>query len=260
MQLWRGQAYDNSTQCRSFHVRSFGTQSCAIEWDEWLVVSALVTPAHTVLEVGARYGTTSCMIAKATNNSGRVIAVEPDATAHHFLNVNRHNHCCNFAIAKGVVSRQPLVLHRASRGYNTRTELGTNGESLPSFGIAALEAAVGSRINALLLDCEGCIDHVLGPLNGRNSLLVQLELLIIEEDEAATVNYTAWHHHLRQQGLTLVWHARDSVPDAQHACARDTKLCIHHSAWRRGANPDGRLCDMVGQKLLLPQAALQCIL
>ena len=33
---------------------------CGLEHDEWAMVSALVRPHDTVLELGARYGTTSC--------------------------------------------------------------------------------------------------------------------------------------------------------------------------------------------------------
>ena len=57
-----------------------GRIRCGIEWDEWVLVEALVSPSHTVLELGARFGTTSCALARATGNSGRVVAVEPDAS------------------------------------------------------------------------------------------------------------------------------------------------------------------------------------
>jgi hypothetical protein len=47
-----------------------GASLCFIEHDEWMVVDAAVRPEHTVLEFGARYGTTSCRLARATNSSG----------------------------------------------------------------------------------------------------------------------------------------------------------------------------------------------
>ena len=73
-------------------------QDCSLEWDEWLMVDALVSPSHCVLEVGARFGTTSCMLSRATNNSGKVIAVEPDRDVHTHLQSNRARHCCNFHV------------------------------------------------------------------------------------------------------------------------------------------------------------------
>ena len=59
--------------CKTF----VGANPCGIEGDMWTMVHALLSPANTVLELGARYGTTSCAIAVATNNSGRVVSVEP---------------------------------------------------------------------------------------------------------------------------------------------------------------------------------------
>ena len=41
-------------------------------------VRQLVLPSDGVLEVGSRYGTTSCEVAVMQNNSGNLVAVEPD--------------------------------------------------------------------------------------------------------------------------------------------------------------------------------------
>ena len=41
-------------------------------------VRRLIQPSDSVLEVGSRYGTTTCEVAVRQNNSGRLIAVEPD--------------------------------------------------------------------------------------------------------------------------------------------------------------------------------------
>ena len=41
-------------------------------------VRRLIQPSDSVLEVGSRYGTTTCEVAVRQNNSGRLVAVEPD--------------------------------------------------------------------------------------------------------------------------------------------------------------------------------------
>ena len=41
-------------------------------------VRRLIQPSDSVLEVGSRYGTTTCEVAVRQNNSGKLIAVEPD--------------------------------------------------------------------------------------------------------------------------------------------------------------------------------------
>ena len=63
--------------CRTFK----GANPCGIESDMWTLARALVAPHHAVLELGGRYGTTSCVLAEVTNNSGKVVSVEPDPKA-----------------------------------------------------------------------------------------------------------------------------------------------------------------------------------
>ena len=41
-------------------------------------VRKLIQPTDSVLEVGSRYGTTTCEVAVRQNNSGKLISVEPD--------------------------------------------------------------------------------------------------------------------------------------------------------------------------------------
>ena len=50
-----------------------GGANCGLEWDEWMMVDGLIDSTHTVLELGGRYGTTSCRLARATGNSGRCV-------------------------------------------------------------------------------------------------------------------------------------------------------------------------------------------
>ena len=52
---------------------------CGVEWDMHLLVRKFINPSDTVMEFGGRYGTTTCAIAVQQNNSGALIAVEPDS-------------------------------------------------------------------------------------------------------------------------------------------------------------------------------------
>ena len=50
---------------------------------EFLTVEAVrrvIQPSDSVLEIGSRYGSTTCEVAVRQMNSGRVVAVEPDHT------------------------------------------------------------------------------------------------------------------------------------------------------------------------------------
>lgn len=217
------------------------------------MVSALVTPAHTVIEMGARFGTTSCMLAAMTNNSGRVISVEPEdgQVLAHLLD-NREAHCCAFHIVSGTVSTRPLTIRRAagSKSYSQQTQLagagrtagemaiGDGGSSqgettLPNLDLGTLEAATGSRINAALVDCEGCIDAVLGPGEEVSPLLAQLELLMVEEDQPSRANYSHWHAKLRRLGFRNIWCAREVPVSASDLWGGTRQV---HSGWLRGTS------------------------
>ncbi len=51
-----------------------GALQCFVEHDEWIMADAFVNPSHTIIEFGARYGTTSCRLARLTNNSATPLA------------------------------------------------------------------------------------------------------------------------------------------------------------------------------------------
>lgn len=43
-------------------------------------VRRVILPSDSVLEIGSRYGTTTCEVAVRLNNSAKLVAVEPDHT------------------------------------------------------------------------------------------------------------------------------------------------------------------------------------
>lgn len=92
--------------CRTFE----GAGWCGMEWDQWVMASALLRHDDAVVEFGARWGTTSCMLARLTHNSGKVVSVEPDRNAHRALLQNRATHRCNFHAVLGTVSERPLTI------------------------------------------------------------------------------------------------------------------------------------------------------
>jgi len=62
---------------------------CPIERDEHELVQRFITSDDNVLELGGRFGTTSCEIAVMQNNTGRLIVVEPDKSVWTSLLYNR---------------------------------------------------------------------------------------------------------------------------------------------------------------------------
>ena len=216
--------------CRTFG----GAFFCGMEWDEWMLVRALLPRDSTVLELGARYGTTSCVIAQAQNNSGRLVAVEPDPAAHSLLLGNRAANRCNFAVVRGTVGDARLALDPAHGSYARQTRLarGDGTDAVPRFAFEEVEHRLAASLrqssaafDTILIDCEGCIEHALGGEAGRR-LLRQVRLLLIEEDVPDLVDYAAWHRRLRADGFMRIWRIRDTFNTSATWSNQ-----IVHSAW-----------------------------
>ena len=226
------------------------TFNCNTEWDEWNVVRAQVLPADAVIEFGARFGTTSCVLAEATRNSGRVVAVEPDARAHSLLLTNRERNRCNFAAVLGTVSDRPLVLsHLSAHHYDQLTRVATSSDEavLPNVHYRDLERALGTNFTAALIDCEGCI----GIVNASGLLAgPSMRLVMLEEDQLGHVRYrNVWYASLRHLGYRRVW----------NAFSRTATVTDRHSAWVRGGLIAGPSCAHFRSWTSQPPNALRCL-
>ena len=241
--------------CKTFS----GAFFCGMEWDEWQLVNALVRPENTVLELGARFGTTSCVLAQKTQNSGGVVSVEPDKSVHNLLLRNRDRHNCSFHVLRGVVGDSPIALSKEFGHYATQTRLARPNERnskhvLPSITVARLEEQIGRKFDTLLIDCEGCIEQFF--VGSNRKLLNQLKLILMEEDTPHTVDYAAWHGKFRKHGFERIWKIRDTF-DNKAPWSRN----ISHSAWRRGglSGSDLPTCEQYRQKAKLTPRWLECL-
>ena len=232
-----------------------GAIVCGIEWPTWMQIDAFVRPWHTVIEFGARYGTSACRLALATNNSGHVISVEPDPSVHGFLLHNRDANQCNFHAVLGTVGDRQVAMRVPPTMINAHGETSCsyacqfaplpggaengargveNGPrvAVPNFAIDEIERRIGRRINAALIDCEGCIEYSMS-----DALLRRLELILLEEDGG--IDYRRWHAKFRAEGFARVWNARD-------------EMRIAYSVWQRaGSAPNaGALPEEAGEKNL----------
>lgn len=205
-----------------------GASECGIEWAEWIMVDALVAPTDTVLEVGARFGTTSCALARATNNSGRVVSVEPDTKVHEYLLSNRLSHNCNFHAVLGVVSSVPMAMMvNGPKSYATTTVEATHGshsQLLPSIRVDELQRRLGLQFSVVLVDCEGCIDAL---FKQNEALLAQVRLVLLEEDGGLQRReYDAWYRRFFKAGFRCIWRLKETYP-------MWWSKRIMHSAWSR---------------------------
>lgn len=237
-----------------------GATMAGIEHDEWMMVAALVGPTSVVLELGARYGTTSCYLAQATANSGAVVAVEPDPAAQDQLVANVRRNSCSVGVVRGTVgAAAPQVPSHIGRpGYASFTRPATAGErAVPNLGVFELEARLERQFDTVLLDCEGCIGAFFGEGGGGQALLAagRLRLLLMEEDgDERHARYAArWYAVLRTYGFARVWQSHDTF---NHSWSRT----LVHSAWARGPLLAGTpTCEEFAARSGLARGQLTCM-
>ena len=205
-----------------------GATRCGIEWATWMQIEAFVKPRHTVIEFGVRYGTSSCRLVMATNNTGNVVSVEPDVCGAA-LAVEPGRKPLQLPRGFGSLGRTQLAAPTARKNHGGETgcgyachfsassRAGVAASVVPHLTIAEIEERIGSQINAALIDCEGCIEDALTP-----RLLAQLELVMIEEDGRS--QYQLIDRRLLRHGFARVWYAKDDMG-------------IPYSTYVRGAAP-----------------------
>lgn len=168
------------------------------EVEEQQMAREFITPECVVLELGARYGTVSCIINKLISNPLHQVSVEPDAAVWDCLQKNRDANGCSFHILRGAISRVPL--HVTQSGYGTTTN--PRGESNTyTYTLEQVESMYQLRFNTLVADCEG----FLGRFFAENpKMLDQLNLILLEADVPEWTDYDALYTSFRAHGLTEI--------------------------------------------------------
>ena len=115
--------------------------------------------------------------AKSLKNSGKLAVIEPDRSAWDLLSRNLHVNNCKASLVMGVLSHEILLF--TSSGYATRTVVNPNvseyyrrshkkhpsaERTIVRYSFAEVEKLLGSTINTILLDREGCLPNVIGEL------------------------------------------------------------------------------------------------
>lgn len=159
------------------------------ERDEQLLVSHYIRDTDVVLELGARYGSVSCIINKILKNKKNQVSVEPDKTVWEALERTRKENKCEFLVYKGIVSSKQYELKL--NGYGSTVDI-TNTisdmKTIQSANISLqdLESTTGLKFNVLVADCEGFLETF---LDENEFLYDQLKLIIFECDRPDVCNY-----------------------------------------------------------------------
>lgn len=228
--------------CRSWT----GSPLCYIEAPEHTLVKKWIPQNAAVMEFGARFGTTTCEIAKQLNNSGKVVAVEPDRGVWGILTQNLEKHACRSHVVLGGISSTPLLMLGSGYGGRSDNTLGSKsvgGRYSPTFSFDEVEEAIGFKIDTLLIDCEGCAQFMMDQLKPK--LKKQIQLILLEADmpmskgdcKSNCMNYTVFFDVLEGYGFEKVDQFNDC--DRSSTGAPNGTWCgpwIDHYAFKRRGN------------------------
>lgn len=172
--------------------------AAAQEVEEQQQAEEFITSECRVLELGARYGTVSCIINKKLTNPLHQVSVEPDQVVWNCLQKNRDTNGCLFHILKGAISRVPL--HVTQSGYGTTTN--PKGEpNTYTYTLEQVEAMYQLEFDTLVADCEGSLGRF---FNENPKLFDTLNLIILESDVPEWTDYETLYKSFRAHGLTQI--------------------------------------------------------
>jgi len=226
--------------CRSWK----GHPICYIEAPEHTLVKKWLPENATVMEFGARFGTTTCEIAKKLKNSGKLVTIEPDRQVWGFLENNVKSHDCHSHVLRGAISSIPL--HMLGSGYGGRSDNSNNlrkgSTTVPTFSFDEVEKAVGFKIDTLLIDCEGCAQHMMDQIGPK--IKEQIQLILLEADMPDTggdcvhdcMNYAKFFKFLENSGFEKVEEFNDC--NHERSGSPPSTWCgawINHHAFKRKA-------------------------
>lgn len=143
-----------------------------------------IKPDDVVLELGARYGTVTCIISKLLNDSNNLVTVEPDSKIWASLEKNLKNNNCKANIHKGFISNKKLSL--SSNGYSSTSEI-DNNSTIPTLSLDEIKKKYNIKdFNTLIVDCEGCLEMF---LDENPTILNNLNKIMYEKDYPNKCNY-----------------------------------------------------------------------
>ena len=172
-----------------------------VENEEQRQAEQYIEPDSVVLELGARYGTVSCIINKKLNNKRNQVSVEPDTTVWEALESNKARSNSQFHILKGFVSRTNLkVIKVGDNGYGTTFEEAEASDS-NSYTVEQIESMYKLKFNTLVADCEGCLEKL---FDENPNFYQTMKLIIFEQDYPQKCNYNKIIENLRKNNFREV--------------------------------------------------------
>lgn len=186
--LRKSLSFEDENGKKIYHLRT--------EAKEQKLAEEYIKPEYTILELGARYGTVSCVANRLQANPTQMVVVEPDSRVWDALEKNKAKNNCSFHICKGFLSRKPRQLTELQswNGYGTTSEE-CSSSTIPSY---TLEELPVKDFDCLIADCEGFLGVFLEENPG---FLNNLKMILFEKDYPKKCSYSKIKKQLAELGF-----------------------------------------------------------
>lgn len=168
------------------------------EYPEQCLAFLYIDEDATVLELGARYGSVSCIINKKLINKENQVSVEPDPIVWDVLEENIRRNECAVRIYKGFVSKKRREL--LPYGY-AATSVVSDVSTIPSASVEDIEMLYNLKFDTLVADCEGFLHEF---FDEHPQLYDQLRTVIFEADYPQKCNYNGLRTELKRHGFSEI--------------------------------------------------------
>ena len=171
-----------------------------MEKDEQELSNKYIKENDVVLELGARYGSVSCVINSKLNCKKNQVVVEPDDRVWEALEINKNANNCDFHIVKGFVSAKKLALTNLDGWYGgyASTSIVNDETKIPSYTLEEITEKYNLNFNVLIADCEGFLECFFDENPG---FYDKLRLIIFEADYVEKCDYEKIRNTLKLKGL-----------------------------------------------------------
>lgn len=152
-----------------------------------------------ILELGARYGTVSCVCNKIIDDKENHYVVEPDEKVWKSLEDNMKLNDCQFNIIKGIIGDKKYKL--LGNGYAKTSIVDNNATGIDTFDIPDVP------FNTLVADCEGFIEEF---YNSHKEWFKTIHKIILECDMPHKCDYKYVIDELNSIGFKIIHNEIDS--------------------------------------------------
>jgi FkbM family methyltransferase len=163
-----------------------------------------------VLELGARYGSVSCIINSKLKQKTNQVVVEPDDRVWEALKKNKENNKCHFHIVEGFISKKKLALTNLDAWYGGygATSIKDDDSKIPSYSLNEIETKYNLKFNVLVADCEGFLEDF---FDENPHFYDNLRLIIFEADYEEKCNYSKIKDNLKQKNFRKLLEGHQNV-------------------------------------------------